>query len=86
MWSAYATESVDEDGQVIIEELTARDIKEALDAARAVGDDRIQRRTTGQVNPDAWTHGSAEQRMRWFMIGKHGGNLEACDTFAAGQL
>ena len=86
MWTAYATEAVDEDGQVIIEELTARDVREALDAARAVGDDRIQQRTTGRVKPDAWTHGSAEQRMRWFMTGKDGGNLGACDTFAAGQL
>ena len=86
MWSRHATEVPDEDGRVIIEELTEQDIKEALDAARAVGDDRIQKRTSGRVNPDAWTHGSAEQRMRWFMTGKDRGSLEACDTFAAGQL
>ena len=86
MWSKYATEATDVDGRVIIEELTERDIKEALDAARAVGDDRIQKRTSGRVNPDAWTHGSAEQRMRWFMIGRNRGSLAACDTFTAGQL
>jgi len=86
MWSRHATEAEDADGRVIIEELTERDIKEALDAARAVGDDRIQKRTSGLVDPDAWTHGSAEQRMRWFMTGKDRGRLEACDTFTARRL
>jgi uncharacterized protein len=62
------------------------DFEEALDAARAVGDDRIQKRTSGQVDPDAWTHGSAEQRMRWFMTGREKGSLQACDTFGARSL
>jgi predicted metalloprotease len=86
MWSKYATEVEDADGQVFIENLTRQDVEEALDAARAVGDDRIQQRTSGRVNPDAWTHGSAEQRMRWFMTGREKGSLRACDTFAARQL
>lgn len=86
MWSRYATEAEDANGRVIIEELTERDIKEALDAARAVGDDRIQKRASGRVDSDAWTHGSAEQRMRWFMMGRDQGSLMTCDTFAAGQL
>ena len=48
-----------------------------------VGDDRIQQRTSGRVDPDGWTHGSAQQRMRWFTTGMRKGSLEACDTFAA---
>ena len=86
MWSKYATEVEDADGQVFIQNLTQADIEEALDAARAVGDDRIQQRTSGRVNPDAWTHGSAEQRMRWFTMGREKGSLRTCDTFAARQL
>jgi predicted metalloprotease len=86
MWSRHATEVEDADGEVFIENLTREDIEEALDAARAVGDDRIQQRTSGRVDPDAWTHGSAEQRMRWFMTGRDEGGLKACDTFAAGRL
>ena len=86
MWSRYATEAEDERGEAFIENLTREDIEEALDAARAVGDDRIQQRTSGRVDPDNWTHGSAEQRMRWFTTGREKGSLQACDTFAAGQL
>jgi uncharacterized protein len=86
MWSRHATEVAGADGEVFIQDLTREDIEEALDAARAVGDDRIQQRTSGRVNPDAWTHGSAEQRMRWFMTGREKGSLQACDTFAARSL
>jgi predicted metalloprotease len=86
MWSRFATEVEDADGEVFIQDLTREDIEEALDAARAVGDDRIQQRTSGRVNPDAWTHGSAEQRMRWFMTGRDQGNLRSCDTFGARNL
>jgi uncharacterized protein len=86
MWSRFATEVPGADGQVLISELTRDDVNEALDAARAVGDDRIQQKSSGRVNPDAWTHGSAEQRMRWFTTGREKGTLQACDTFAARQL
>jgi predicted metalloprotease len=86
MWSRHATQAKDAAGQVFIENLTREDIDEALDAARAVGDDRIQQRSSGRVDPDAWTHGSAEQRMRWFMTGRDSGSLRACDTFAARSL
>jgi predicted metalloprotease len=58
------------------------DIEEALDAAAAVGDDRIQQATSGRINPEGWTHGSAEQRVAWFSKGHDTGNPEECDTFA----
>ena len=86
MWAKHATEAPDADGQPYILELTDQDIAQALDAARAVGDDRIQQRSGGRVNPDAWTHGSSDQRMKWFRTGLEQGSLQACDTFAAARL
>jgi predicted metalloprotease len=57
------------------------EIEEAVDAARAVGDDRIQKRTTGSVNPETWTHGSSADRMAWFTRGYTMGSIESCNTF-----
>jgi uncharacterized protein len=57
------------------------DVDEALRAAAAIGDDTIQRRTQGRVVPDSFTHGTAEQRMRWFTTGMQSGRIEACNTF-----
>ena len=61
--------------------LEAGDIEEGLNAASAIGDDRIQRRSQGHVVPDAFTHGSSEQRVRWFKLGLERGDHQACDTF-----
>lgn len=57
------------------------DVQEGLGAAAAVGDDRIQRQSRGEVNPDSFTHGSSEQRQRWFMRGFQSGDMNSCNTF-----
>jgi predicted metalloprotease len=69
-----------------IESLTQDDLNRAVDAAAAVGDDRIQERMQGQVNPESWTHGSAANRQKWLQTGFESGDPNTCDTFAAGAL
>jgi predicted metalloprotease len=63
-----------------------RDVDQALAAASAIGDDRLQQQTRGRVVPDSFTHGSSEQRKRWFMIGLDSGDPNKCDTFRAQRL
>lgn len=57
------------------------EIQEAVDEAAAVGDDRIQQKVEGQINPETWTHGSSEQRVKWFNTGYNTGSISKCDTF-----
>jgi predicted metalloprotease len=66
--------------------LEAGDIEEALRTASAIGDDTLQRQSQGRVVPDSFTHGSAEQRVRWFRTGFESGDFKACDTFSASRL
>jgi len=66
--------------------LDSGDLEEGLNAAAAIGDDRLQRNAGRSVNPESFTHGSSEQRVRWFKRGLESGKVEACDTFAARSL
>jgi len=62
------------------------DVEAALQTASAIGDDRLQRRSQGYVVPDAFTHGTSQQRVRWFTVGLKSGDVASCDTFNAAQL
>ncbi len=78
LWASHADRARDilEDG----------DVEEALNAAAAIGDDRLQKQSTGRVTPESFTHGTSEQRMRWFRRGMQGAGVADCDTFAAATL
>ncbi|WP_454777903.1 KPN_02809 family neutral zinc metallopeptidase [Georgenia muralis] len=87
MWVGQAATVVDPDsGATFLEPPTRDQVNDALDAAAAVGDDRIQAGAGQEVDPHTWTHGSAEQRQRWFVTGYEQGSMAACDTFATDQL
>ena len=87
VWAHYAAITRQEGTDVtFLEPLSDKDIADALSAASSVGDDRIQKQATGRVNPEAWTHGSSEQRQKWFTIGYQTGDPNKCDTFATNDL
>ena len=77
VWGANAVETE------FLEPLTRDQINQALNAASVIGDDRIQEKMQGEVDPHTWTHGSAEQRQEWFSTGMEAGSIDACDTFNA---
>jgi uncharacterized protein len=80
-WAKNATSTTDAGGQPLFKSITERDIQEAVETAEAIGDDAIQRRTTGRVNQDKFTHGTSAQRKQWFLQGYNAGDPRQCDTF-----
>ncbi len=81
VWATKATTTTDAGGAPIFTSLTQQDINEALTAAAAVGDDTIQKKSTGRVNESSFTHGSAAQRQQWFDQGFRTGDPRQCNTF-----
>lgn len=87
IWAYYADKQpAPGASQPFLKPLSENDIRDALSAASAVGDDRIQKAAQGRVNPEAWTHGSSEQRQKWFLTGYRTGSVKACDTYSANDL
>jgi len=86
VWANHAATTKDADGETLLKPITDADVKSALSAAAAVGDDHIQQSSTGRVNQETWTHGSSESRQKWFLAGYNGGTVNQCDTFSTDDL
>jgi predicted metalloprotease len=83
VWAYHTAQQGDAAHHIVIEE---GDVEEALNAATAIGDDKLQEEAQGRVVPDSFTHGSSAQRVRWFKTGLSSGDINACNTFGAKQL
>jgi predicted metalloprotease len=86
VWAKGATGTADASGQKIFKSITAQDIQEGLQTASKIGDDTLQQRSGGTINPAEFTHGTSAQRQQWFSTGYNKGDPKACDTFAAGAV
>jgi len=86
VWAKGATGTTDSSGKKIFKSITAQDIQEGLDTAAKIGDDTLQQRSGGTINPAEFTHGTSAQRQQWFANGYKSGNPKACDTFATGAV
>lgn len=86
MWAKDASTTKDKSGTTLLKPLTQKDIDSALSAATAVGDDHIMEKTQGRVSPENFTHGTSEQRRRWFMTGYQSQSINSCNTFRASSL
>ena len=86
LWAKHASTQPGPAGEPFLETLTQQDLNDALSAASAVGDDRIQEAATGRVSPEAWTHGSSEQRQGWFYKGYETGDINQCNTFGVATV
>jgi uncharacterized protein len=84
VWAHNATDTTGANGKPLFASITQDDISRALNAAASVGDDRIQQKAQGRVTPENFTHGTSEQRQKWFTTGYKSGNPNACDTFSGG--
>ena len=86
VWAKGATGTADASGQKIFKSITAQDIQEGLQTASKIGDDTLQQRSGGTINPAEFTHGTSAQRQQWFSTGYNKGDPKSCDTFAAGAV
>ena len=82
VWAKGATGTTDASGQKIFKSITTQDVQEGLDTAAKIGDDTLQQRSGGSINPAEFTHGTSAQRQQWFANGYKSGDPKSCDTFA----